>query len=204
MTQSGKVENCSGVVLAGGENKRFPSLKAFIEIDGEAIIDRTLRLMSTLFDEVIISTNQPDLYFPKCEILIGDVLAEKGPATGILSCLLNIRNDRGLFIACDMPYIKEELIEMLVSFAGDYDAVVPLHMGRPEPLIALYHKRIVPVLENAISEGVKSLSEILKRINTRYVKDEQVSEADAEGRSFININTPEDLQNIDNRHQNKL
>lgn len=197
MTQSGKVENCSGVVLAGGENKRFPSLKAFIEIDGEAIIDRTLRLMSTLFDEVIISTNQPDLYFPKCENLIGDVLVtEKGPATGILSCLLNIRNDRALFIACDMPFVKEELIALLVSFPPDYDAVVPLHMGRPEPLVALYHKRIVPVLENAICNGVKSLAEILKKINVRYVE--------AEGRSFININTPEDLQNIDNRRQNKL
>jgi molybdopterin-guanine dinucleotide biosynthesis protein A len=197
----GRVErNISGVVLAGGENKRFPYLKAFVEVGGEAIIDRSLRLLAVLFDEVIISTNQPDVYFPKCPFLIGDILAEKGPATGILSCLLNIRNDRAFFAACDMPFIKEELIALLASYPAEFDAVVPVHRGRPEPLMAVYHKRIVPTLEKSIRDGVKSLTAILKIIDTKYVEREQLLRVDAEGRSFININTPEDLIHIDKRH----
>ncbi|MBF0554615.1 MAG: molybdenum cofactor guanylyltransferase [Nitrospirae bacterium] len=194
------LENISGVILAGGENKRFPSLKAFIEIDGEAIIDRSLRLLSGLFDEILISTNQPDVYFSKCEVLIGDVLTERGPATGILSCLLSIRNDRAFFMACDMPFVNPELIQVLASYSEDYDAVVPCHMGRPEPLIAVYHKRIIPMLRKSIGDGVKSLATILNNIKTKYVEEEQLRRADAKGRSFININTPEDLINIDNRH----
>ncbi|KWT92810.1 molybdenum cofactor guanylyltransferase [Candidatus Magnetominusculus xianensis] len=194
------VTNISGVVLAGGENKRFPSLKAFIEIGGQTIIDRNLHLLAGFFDEIIISTNQPDIYFPKAEILIGDVLTEKGPATGILSCLLNCRNDRAFFVACDMPFVKEELIALITSYPEDYDAVVPLYLGRPQPLAALYHKRIVPMLEKSISNGVKSLAAILKTINVRYVEEELVQQADSAGLSFININTPEDLLYIDNRH----
>jgi molybdopterin-guanine dinucleotide biosynthesis protein A len=195
-----QVEGVSGVVLAGGENKRFPYLKAFIEIGGEAIIDRNLRMLARLFDEVLISTNQPDIYFPKCPLLIGDVLPEKGPATGILSCLLNTRHDRAFFMACDMPFANEQLIALIASYPGDYDAVVPVHNGRPEPLMAVYHKRILPTLEKSIRDGVKSLTAILKIINTMYVGQDQLHSIDAEGRSFININTPEDLIHIDKRH----
>ncbi|MBF0487935.1 MAG: molybdenum cofactor guanylyltransferase [Nitrospirae bacterium] len=194
-----RLEGISGVVLAGGENTRFPSPKAFIELGGEAIIDRSLRLMAALFDEIIISTNQPDMYFPKCEVLIGDVSTQRGPATGILSCLLNIRNDRAFFIACDMPFVNSELIALLASYSSDYDAVVPCHMGTLEPLIAVYHKRIIPMLRKYIGDGVKSLAAILKTINTKYVEGEQLHRVDEDGRSFININTPEDLLNIDNR-----
>ncbi|MBF0516305.1 MAG: molybdenum cofactor guanylyltransferase [Nitrospirae bacterium] len=194
-----RLENISGVVLAGGENTRFPSLKAFIEIDGTAIIDRTLLLMARLFDEIIISTNQPERYAPKCGILIGDVLSERGPATGVLSCLLNMRNDRGFFVACDMPFVTEGLITLLASYPEDYDAVVALHMGRPQPLTAIYHKRTIPTLETAITADLKSLTAILKRINTKYVDEELVRQAGHDGRAFININTPEDFQLIDNR-----
>ncbi|MBF0568433.1 MAG: molybdenum cofactor guanylyltransferase [Nitrospirae bacterium] len=193
------LEGISGVVLAGGENTRFPSPKAFIEIGGEAIIDRSLRLMAALFDEIIISTNQPEMYFPKCEVLIGDVSTQRGPATGILSCLLNIRNDRAFFMACDMPFVNPKLIALLASCSLNYDAVVPFHMGRPEPLIAVYHRRIVPTLDKSIGDGVKSLAAILKTINTKYVEEEQLRRVDEDGRSFININTPADLLNIDNR-----
>ncbi|MCG6550736.1 MAG: molybdenum cofactor guanylyltransferase [Candidatus Magnetominusculus sp. LBB02] len=195
----GRLENISGVVLAGGQNKRFPSLKAFIEIDGVAIIDRTLSLMAGLFDEIIISTNQPEIFFPKCEVLIGDVLPERGPATGVLSCLMNIKNERAFFAACDMPFIDAELIELLALCPSEYDAVVPLHMGRPEPLAAIYHKRIIPVLAKSIENGVKSLAAILKTINTKYVAENDVQKTDPHGRGFININTPEDLSYIDNR-----
>ncbi|MBF0318845.1 MAG: molybdenum cofactor guanylyltransferase [Nitrospirae bacterium] len=195
-----RVEGVSGVVLAGGENKRFPYLKAFIEIGGETIIDRNLRLMARLFDEVLISTNQPDIYFSRCPALIGDVLTEKGPATGILSCLLNIRHDRAFFMACDMPFANEQLIMLITSYPGDYDAVVPVNNGRPEPLLAVYHKRIIPALQKSIRDGVKSLTAIIKTINTKHIVQEQIHQVDAEGRSFININTPEDLIHIDTRH----
>ncbi|MEF9475741.1 MAG: nucleotidyltransferase family protein, partial [Candidatus Mariimomonas ferrooxydans] len=56
------LKGCTGVILAGGENRRLPVLKSFIEIDGEKIIERNLKIMKNLFNEVFIVTNQPEVY----------------------------------------------------------------------------------------------------------------------------------------------
>jgi molybdopterin-guanine dinucleotide biosynthesis protein A len=51
----------SGVILAGGSNKRFGGItKANVVIDGETIISRIISTISDLFDEIIIVTNKPE------------------------------------------------------------------------------------------------------------------------------------------------
>ena len=51
----------SGVILAGGSNKRFGGItKANVVIGGECIISRIISTISGLFDEIIIVTNKPE------------------------------------------------------------------------------------------------------------------------------------------------
>ena len=65
MSKGPKPNNCdiSGVILSGGQNRRMRGLnKAFIDIDGKIIIDKTITLFKDLFKEVIIVTNCPEEY----------------------------------------------------------------------------------------------------------------------------------------------
>ncbi len=56
-----KVEDISGVILAGGENKRFKGIiKSNIVIGKSTILERAVETISSLFGEIIIITNTPD------------------------------------------------------------------------------------------------------------------------------------------------
>src|SRR3972149_6109573 len=47
----------TGIILAGGKNRRMGFNKAFIDIGGQRIIQRTIGLFRELFDEIILVAN---------------------------------------------------------------------------------------------------------------------------------------------------
>jgi len=189
-------------ILAGGENTRFPGPKAFIEIGGRKIIEKALSVLKGIFGEVVISTNEPERYFYLGVPLIGDVYNVRGPMTGIFSVFAATRTPEVFTVACDMPFINPELIKALTEKirprfdAPPFDAVIPVWKGRPEPLFALYSASCAPKMETRILEGRTGLQDFLSEINVLYMDEGQVGAIDSAGRSFININTPGDMEKI--------
>jgi len=49
----------TGIILAGGKSSRMGFNKAFIEVNGVRIIERTVNLFKEIFNEVMIITNTP-------------------------------------------------------------------------------------------------------------------------------------------------
>lgn len=185
----------TAVILSGGENRRIPLIKGFIEVDGKRIIESQIELLRAIFEKVIISTNTPELYFYLGVPMIGDIQLQRGPMSGILSVLLSTGEDEIFVIACDMPFIKPDLIRhILREKAGD--ATMPVFSGKPEPLLAVYTKNTIGVMEKAIMEGKTSLRDMLDEINVRYIKDSETRAIDPEGRSFVNVNTEDDLKQL--------
>jgi molybdopterin-guanine dinucleotide biosynthesis protein A len=183
------------LILAGGENKRFPVIKGFLEVDGKRIIESTIELLSKIFDRVIISANDPELYFYLSVPMIGDIIEYRGPMTGILSALTIPEVSEIFVTACDMPFINAMLIKYIVDkWEKEYDALIPIFDDKPQPLLGIYSKRIAKSMEQSIKNGERSLREFLRGINVLYIKEEEVRNIDPEGRSFININTIEDFQ----------
>lgn len=193
----------TGTILAGGENRRIPMLKGHIEFNGEKIIDSSVNLMRNLFGRAVISTNTPELYFYCGAPMIGDIINQRGPLTGIFSVLSNIKDDAIFVAACDMPFLNEELIRYMVdkynnfnSGTNKWDAVIPVFEGKPQPLFGIYSKNILGVIEKRLNKGLKKLKDLLTEINVLYIKEEEIRQIDPEGRSFLNINTMEDLEKI--------
>ncbi len=183
------------LILAGGENKRFPVIKGFFEVDGKRIIETNIELLSKIFVRVIISANDPELYFYLGATMVGDVVEYRGPMTGILSALTIPEVSEIFVTACDMPFIKPELIEYIVDKWGkEYDAAIPIFDKKPQPLFGIYSKRVAKRMEQSIKNGERSLRRFLQGINVFYIKEEEVKNIDPEGRSFVNINTVEDFQ----------
>ncbi len=189
-----------GVVLAGGENTRLPLLKGFMEIGGRPVIEAEVELLRGIFREVVISANEPELYFYLGAPVIGDIIKNTGPAGGILSALIGTQAEEVFVTACDMPFVRPELIRLIVSRKGG-DATVPVFNGRPEPLLAVYSRGIIKTLEGELRAptilGARppALRDILKEADTVYITEEEVREVDPEGVSFTNINTGKDFKN---------
>ena len=193
----------TGAILAGGENTRIPKLKGFLEVGGTSIIAHTIGILKKFFERVVVSTNTPESYFSLGLPLIGDVRSERGPMIGILSVLVATGDDSVFVVACDMPFVDERLIGYMVEkyraeTAGGqiYDAVVPVFQNLIEPLLGIYTRNCIPPLESMIQNGQKSIIGMLKTLRVRFVTDDEIKAVDAAGRSFVNINTREDYENI--------
>ena len=183
------------LILAGGENKRIPVTKGFLRINGRCIIETNLELLRGVFDRVMISTNDPERYFSLGAPMVGDVVSDRGPMTGIFSTLI-ARDCTEVFVtACDMPFINVILIERMVGRwdSRKWDAAVPVFEGKPQPLPGIYSRKIVKKIEESIQRGRRSLWDFLREINVHYLSEEEVRSIDREGRSFVNINTLEDF-----------
>ena len=183
------------LILAGGENRRIPFLKGFLDINGTKIIESNVRLLKGIFNRVLISTNSPELYFYLGALMVGDVIKYRGPMTGIYSAL-NVPDVSDVFVtACDMPFINVILIQHMINkWDGKWDSVIPVFDNRPQPLFGIYSQKITGKIEDSIKKGRSSLRELLKRINVLYIKEEEVRSIDTEGKSFVNINTMEDFK----------
>jgi molybdopterin-guanine dinucleotide biosynthesis protein A len=187
----------NALILAGGENKRLPMIKGFIEIDGKRIIESNIDVLERIFDNVIISTNNPEHYFYLGQPMVGDTISDRGPMTGILSAL-NIPEISEVFVtACDMPFISGELIRSIVDqWDTKWDAVIPVFAKKPQPLLGIYSKHITQNMEKSIKSGTRSLRKFLEGIQVLYISEKAIRSIDREGKSFININTPKDVENV--------
>ncbi len=188
----------TAVILAGGRNTRYPSLKAFIPVDGIPLIERTIALLRNRFTKVLLSTNRPERYFHLGLPMIGDVLVSRGPMSGMHAALPHADGDAAFFLACDMPFVADAVVACVceqyagISSHSPVDAVVPVFRGRPQPLLAVYAKSALSALETAVRDDKVALLRFFGEIRTVYVAESVVKKMDADGRSFVNINTVDD------------
>ena len=184
------------IILAGGENRRFQSHKALAEIKGRRIIEASTELLTKHFTAVYISTNTPKLFFYLGLPLIGDIVEQRGPITGIYSSFISTGAPELFFMACDMPFIKAEVIELIKEKFHGQDAVLPMLKGLPQPLLGIYSRRLIPQLAERIEQNTKAMWDLLQGITVQFIPEQEILQADPEGISFVNINTPEEYRNL--------
>jgi molybdopterin-guanine dinucleotide biosynthesis protein A len=182
----------AGIVLAGGENQRMGTDKAFLKIDGIPIIEHILRALTSIFDKIIIVTNTPQLYTAYDAMVVTDAYDKRGPLTGIYSGLLNTTDEYNFVVACDMPFLKAGLIAYMMGQAAGFDIVVPRIGELLEPLHAVYCRGLLPVIENRIQGDNLQIRGIFgeTRVRVRYITEVEIDRHDQKRRSFMNLNTP--------------
>jgi molybdenum cofactor guanylyltransferase len=188
----------SGVILAGGANKRFGGItKSNIIINGETIISRIIGNIHDLFEEIIIATNNPSEFpeFAKYKI-VEDQYLKAGPLGGIHAALKSSKQDAIFVFAGDMPFLKKEIIaEQIRQFRlKEYDILIP-KIGRfIEPLHSIYRVSVLSDLERFMTRGKnRSVRDFISEMNVNYM---QIQESEENKRAFTNINSPSDIARI--------
>ena len=150
---SEKCSHTAGAILSGGLNTRMGGrCKAFIEIDGTALVEKTVNAFKEIFTEIIIITNSPrdyQKYQKDCHI-IGDKIKDIGPLGGIHSALSYTSKKAVFFIACDMPFTHNGLIQCQLSLFNKIQcqALLPKIDTSIEPLYGIYKKELKYVYHN--------------------------------------------------------
>lgn len=190
------LKGVTGVVLAGGKSTRYGTNKAFAEIQGIRLVERTIRVMGSVFQRLLIVTNTPDEFAYLDLPMVEDLIKGFGPLGGIYTGLEAIDDEAGFFVACDMPFLRENFLRHMVSLRGDHDAVVPRVRWMVEPLHALYAKKCLPAIRESIHSREYQILKFFQKIKVRYVEEEEIRRVDPDLKSFFNINRPEDLERI--------
>lgn len=188
----GRIPGITGVILAGGESRRMGCDKSLLPVAGARFIDHIYRKMTELFDEVIIATNSPGLYQDIPCRKVPDIYYGLGALAGIHSGLCHAQNERIFVAACDMPYLNTELIRTLCNQSGQDEVVIPQSPNGLEPLHALYHKNCLGAIENTLDGGRRRIVHFFPQVRVSEVAITAVNAVDPQGKSFRNINTPEE------------
>jgi len=185
----------SAVVLAGGRGKRLGGDKAAVELaPGETLLQRALTLVAPLSDDVIVVRRPDQRLATQGARIVTDQPPFEGPLAGILAGLEAARHEWSLVVACDMPFLSAPVVRYLMALRPGHDIVVPrLEVGM-EPLHALYHRRAAAAIRGALERGEHRLISFYRALRVRAVTSDELAPFDREGRTFFNINTPEDLQ----------
>ncbi len=184
------------LILAGGENSRFLSHKALAEVQGKRIIETAIELFKKYFKSIYISTNTPEIFFYLGLPMIGDLMPQKGPMTGMYSSLVSTGADELFVAACDIPFIQTGVVELIISKYTGQTAVIPVYEGRPQPLIGIYSANTQEAMRRCLMQNRLSVRDLLQDIRADLIAEEEVRTADPEGRTFVNINTLEDYRNL--------
>ncbi|HUI45709.1 MAG TPA: molybdenum cofactor guanylyltransferase [Nitrospirota bacterium] len=184
----------TGIVLAGGENRRMGADKAFLPFAGIPLVEHVLRPLKQLFREIIVVTNSPERYAAYGVAVVRDAFNKRGPLTGIYSGLMRSKDEYNFVVGCDMPFLNARLISYMTALAEGYDAVVPTIGEFMEPLHAVYCKGILPVIEERIRQNDQRIRNMLATLRIRYVLKEEIDRFDPERKSFKNLNTRQEYE----------
>lgn len=190
------VSDCAGIILAGGLNRRMAGRnKALLSIDGEPILDRLLRVFHLFCDPIMIVTNRPEEYLLREEMIVTDLIDRRSSLTGLYSGLFHAPRSHALVAGCDMPYLKREMVELLLeNLEPRWDVVTPRTAAGYQPLIAVYSRRCLPFMARQLAERRYKISGFFPQVRVREVPEADLRRVDPDLVSFFNINTPADLQ----------
>ena len=196
----GPTATAAGYVLAGGASSRFGFDKARAELGGQTMLARVCALVEEAAGSVTVVAP-----FGRYEHLGAATINEpwpgQGPLGGIIGALMNAhkknhRHTWSLIVGCDMPFLTHEWLSYLVerALASDADIVVPQSEHGLEPLCACWHTGTTGKLQYAFEDGVRKVTEAMKRLRMEVLDERHWKRFDSAGQLFWNMNTQQDYE----------
>ena len=163
--------------------------KALLAWRGATLIEWVaLQVRQTVGSVTLVGA--PERYSGLDLAAIGEASPGQGPLSGLEAALRHSDCQLNLVVACDMPGLRAEALKDLVQAAVRAGADVCAAMrpeGGPEPLCAVYHRRLLPQVQAALREGRLRMRDLLAQWEVVHWMD---------GRPGLtaNVNRPEDWE----------
>ncbi|MFL5306106.1 MAG: molybdenum cofactor guanylyltransferase [Polyangia bacterium] len=188
----------AAAIIAGGRARRLGGrVKPFVEVAGIAIADRQLAVLRPLFARVIaVVADAADAapWQDRGVETVTDAVPGAGPMAGVGAALGAAAPGGVVCLAGDLPFLSPALLAALRDVAPEADAVAPRAGGHVEPLCARYGARCLPPLQSRLAGGRLALHAFLEELDrTVWLEGDALAALDPGGRSFLNVNTPDDL-----------
>ena len=184
--------NITCAILAGGQSKRMGRDKATIDVGEAALIGHVLARVQPIFDEVfVVSSNHKSMRGVEVPIH-PDVLPQKGPLVGLVSALFYSRTPYVFVVACDMPFLDQNLIRSMIDEIHGEDIIIPKTAVGYEALHAIYNRSCLSPMLRLIDGGRFRVRDIFPFVTVQTFAVDTIS-------VFTNVNTQKDLESVCDR-----
>ena len=192
-----RIEHITGVLLAGGKSTRMGRDKRMLTVGGKSLFHHGLEKMESLFSEVIVVVAEITSVVENLKAqVVTDLIPDRGSAGGLYTGLFYASNPHIFAVACDMPFLDSAVIRHMCTFARSTDIVmVKLAMGL-QPMHGVYSKRCLPPLEDMVKTERLCIQDLVHRndLTATILDEETIKVIDPGCLSFVNVNTPADLE----------
>lgn len=188
-----------GAILAGGQSRRYGSMKHLAEIGGTRLVERVAKALEAAGARPVLISGPhvPDLsHVLPCR---QDLRPGLGPLSGLHTALLWARElglSGALCVACDMPFVAPALLRRLAEIGErTADTVIAPESEGPrglEPLCAWYPRSAAQEVEVRLDTGARSLGDLLAALTIRRLPLAEVAAFGDPDTIFMNVNTPTD------------
>lgn len=170
--------------------------KRFLSIEGVALIDRTIRVLENLFEEVIVVLASPIKGWSVARHrVVYDLIPDSGSLGGLYTGLIESGYPRIFAAACDMPFLNPGVIRYLINADPEADVVGAELESGFQPMHAVYSRRCLPILEQMARSRSLKIQGLFKNplLKVAAISEVELMKLDPDLRSFRNINTPSDF-----------
>jgi molybdopterin-guanine dinucleotide biosynthesis protein A len=186
----------AGAIIAGGPAKRLGGVaKPFLTVGGRSIAERQLALLRAAgIARLFVVANDAAPWTALGVGVVPDLVGGVGPLGGVHAALSAADDcDAVICLAGDLPFVSPALVSALRDRAPAADVVAPKTVRGIEPLCARYARGLLPEVDARVRRGELAVHELLERRAVDWIAGAELAALDADGRSFFNVNTPEDL-----------
>jgi molybdopterin-guanine dinucleotide biosynthesis protein A len=183
-----------GVVLAGGEGRRFGRPKGPVVLGGNTLADRAVRALKPVCGSVVVSVAKGDASPVPGVAAVEDDGPRRGPLGGLAAAFASTGRADLLVLACDYPAVGTSFLRsLLIAAEGTDDLVFPVDpSGRDHPLVALWRRSAEGVVNAALGANALKVQAILPDLAVRRLPPQVFPNFDLK-RVLSNVNWPEDL-----------
>ncbi len=196
-------QQVAGIILAGGQSKRMGKNKALLPLPGNeqlTFVEYLAHMLTASCSEVLLVVRDQAAAtaynaLPNVRVVIDQTLGY-GPLMGLYSGLSEIHTAHALVLAVDMPFMQPAMLTFLLAQPLSDALLVPVVHAVPQVLCAIYPRSTLPVIEELLHQGRHDPRSLLEAASVTYIDETRLREIDPQLRSFININTPEELRGL--------
>jgi len=192
-----KIAHISGVLLAGGKSRRMGRDKRNLIISGKSLFNHALHVLESVFSEIIIVVGTISSVVQKLNHqVVTDLIPDKGSAGGLYTGLTYATNPQVFAVACDMPFLNPAVIERVCELSSSKDVTMVRLSHGFQPMHSVYSKQCLPVLHNMINADQLRIQDLLSEneLKKEILEQETIQDIDPQFKSFLNVNTPADLE----------
>ncbi|HEY3425694.1 MAG TPA: molybdenum cofactor guanylyltransferase [Negativicutes bacterium] len=186
----------SGIILAGGRSLRMGQDKTLLLFNNETLIERTIKELQNVVDEIIIASNHTAKYNIPSLVEVPDTYPGMGPLGGLHAGLIASKYQHAFVISGDMPLFTGALATYLLERRAGYDVIVPEIRSRWEPLCAVYSRSCIKPIENCLQADVRKVYRFYPQVRVLKISEPELKLVGDVEELFYNLNTPEDFNSL--------